>query len=496
VTTAESVPASDPNDILTIPTPATPAATPMPTEPATPAADVTNVTLQELADLAEAKESLRKKYAQSKSIQATVKIDEVGINDEKLVSVACRVKSGKATKFTFLLQPDQMTECWSKLSPGQTVTLRTGSEQFYSLWVITELGPNPAPILRAEDLAAEFTADASSAVQSYWQRVIYVTGEVAEAPTEFDVKLKGDGKHQLRVGRDAGNLALEKPFQALKVGQAVAFQCVGGGYNDDGLVSLSNALLIRGEFPAKDMTNAKSLEDRTPTLVEEVLAQKPDVRVSAIELYREFDDDADAAWEKYGGKALEVTGPIESFATRSAGDEIRMNSGDPQKTYVASLLERKPWQKYVPGQQVVLRGYVHWRSAPLHDAVVVEAEPLPEPLKSYNASDLVQEYLKNPAAFNDRDTALWLEVTGTIATMDDDRNGCRLSADDGYTIACRWRTTQFSNWTPELGRIHKHEVGDTIRVLARFEAGEEDEKTLHLQDAWERSSAPDETAKP
>jgi hypothetical protein len=118
-------------------------------------------------------------------------------------------------------------EPWNKYSPGQKVKLQGDWPEFAitaSLidCTIVEAGPNPAPVLTAEELAKESSADAEATIKKYDKKWLVLSGEIVGKETNdvgaATLELKGDGKTKVRASFTAFEKDITDP---LKVGQKV-----------------------------------------------------------------------------------------------------------------------------------------------------------------------------------------------------------------------------------------------------------------------------------
>jgi hypothetical protein len=120
-------------------------------------------------------------------------------------------------------------EPWASVSKGQKVTIKgawlqsRGSASLEGC-VIVEKGPNPATVLTAEQLAAEYAAGRQAAINKYKEKYLIVTGEVvtkdenrAGAPV---LRLKGTDKVSVDCGFTADDEA-KKAVEPLAAGHKV-----------------------------------------------------------------------------------------------------------------------------------------------------------------------------------------------------------------------------------------------------------------------------------
>jgi hypothetical protein len=120
-------------------------------------------------------------------------------------------------------------EPWANVSKGQQVTVKgvwPESRLGVSLarCVIVDRGPNPAAVLTAEQLAAEYAADRAATVNKYRGKDVIVTGVIAaKATTDTgapSVCLKGNDKVRVECGfTDLAND--KKVVEPLAAGQQV-----------------------------------------------------------------------------------------------------------------------------------------------------------------------------------------------------------------------------------------------------------------------------------
>jgi hypothetical protein len=129
---------------------------------------------------------------------------------------------------------DQTDDFAARYGIGQTVKLRGTVGMFKEfefsdpkkefLWWVVDAGPNPVPIMKAEDIAREFTVDAAKAEEKFGNRGCYVVGQVIEivekAGDYVDVNVKGQDDLNLRL---TTNVQLIEDLK-LKPGSKIQFQ--------------------------------------------------------------------------------------------------------------------------------------------------------------------------------------------------------------------------------------------------------------------------------
>lgn len=84
---------------------------------------------------------------------------------------------------------------------------------------------------------------------------------------------------------------------------------------------------------------------------------KPDFKISAAALEKEFEADEASAAAKYINKVIEVTGPVASMAP---GDHqnlsISLGTGNPVSAVICTLAKPDDPSKYREGQEITVRG--------------------------------------------------------------------------------------------------------------------------------------------
>jgi tRNA_anti-like len=168
-----------------------------------------------------------KKY-EGKMIELKGELNSIGLNDEGIAWVSLRTGNKIANTEVEGTVSCQLLEKnpWAKLGRGQTVTLRGRLNSGWGFALVEstllELGPNPAIILSASDLAKEYGADKGKTLEKYEKKSLIVDGEIASKDEKSrSITLKADGKLQILCGGGFTNSKPAEIFGPLKVGQRV-----------------------------------------------------------------------------------------------------------------------------------------------------------------------------------------------------------------------------------------------------------------------------------
>lgn len=187
---------------------------------------------------------------------------EVANVDMYAVYLKLPAKEGEPDSCGFLLRlkPGDESVQLAQCSPGQKVTLRgeytTDAEDFR--WKIVETGTNPAPIVKATELAAAYAADAEATNKKYADHFIYLVGEISEVvDTEISgngLKLKGDGDVVLMCYISKVDLADMK----VKAGDPVQLLC-SYHVEQDAAPTLTDCQHVTTALPMSGVTYAKEI---------------------------------------------------------------------------------------------------------------------------------------------------------------------------------------------------------------------------------------------
>lgn len=93
------------------------------------------------------------------------------------------------------------TEPWGKVVPGQRIKIK-GQYQGGIGWalsscVFVEIGPSPAIMISAADLASEYSADPEAVRKKYTGKWLIVNGEIVAIRAYSEIVMNGDGKAQV-----------------------------------------------------------------------------------------------------------------------------------------------------------------------------------------------------------------------------------------------------------------------------------------------------------
>jgi hypothetical protein len=114
----------------------------------------------------------------------------------------------------------QDKEPWARVSPGSQVRVKgrwpeSPAEFILRDCTLVEVGPNPAPVLSAEQLAKEYAAGPEAANKKHRNEWLIIDGEVADKDKEWgtSIYLKGSGKVRVRCVVNPFEKQLFAPLQ-------------------------------------------------------------------------------------------------------------------------------------------------------------------------------------------------------------------------------------------------------------------------------------------
>ncbi|MDB5387966.1 MAG: hypothetical protein JWM11_3612 [Planctomycetaceae bacterium] len=459
------------------------------------------LTLPELGDALKADSQLTK--YQSSAIEVSLTVPQIDLSSAAITSHPSPKR--KTEQITFAINSID-PQPWARIAPGQRVKLCGWDAKLLGKykWDVVEVGPNPAPIVTAQALAAEFLRDGVIAAQKYYDHPIYVTGKVLERIRDRKSKrtiltLQGEGRMNVIVDYTLETDTFEEFAQAGNVMHLLAKVGVFNELNfSTGRVELFTGMPITVPFPDKNINYVDSIESRIRDQVSQMRSLTPDFKLTMEQLRTQIQDNFQNASKKYEAALVELSGTIKSFRSGELGDYIVLDFGDGTNAIDCRMLESEPWKPYVLGQKVSARGRFRLFQVPLilNDCLVVSSEPVAEGRKEFAVDELVSHCLNDQGSgsvsFRDKP----VEVYGTIEAFDEFAPGFQLKGANGYSIACQFPNPYSKTINPYRARFLKHAVGDHVRIQAKFDSHKEGLKVIHLSDAWERQSGMNETAKP
>jgi hypothetical protein len=89
----------------------------------------------------------------------------------------------------------------------------------------------------------------------------------------------------------------------------------------------------------------------------DITKTKPDYKITAIELQKEFDTDEQGASQKFGNKVLEVTGTISSINVSEGNNiNITLKTGNDMSSVICTLPSGPEITALKPGNSATIRG--------------------------------------------------------------------------------------------------------------------------------------------
>ena len=383
---------------------------------------------------------------------------------------------------TRLLINPKMPQPWASVAMDQEVTLRSGpsgSDEPY--WDILNPGPNQAPVLAAKDLAAQFQKGGILAVQKYDSRPVYVTGQVLQVQREgffHTITLQGSDSVNIQVLCESSPLT-----EAIKSRQTIH---VLGRVRKDTLdkapnspVILYQAVPITVPFPVPGIKYAESIDARIQDLITRTRQTTSAATLTADDYQSQ---DEPTLLKKYAGKLVEVSGTITRLTSYDNGDAIALLPAADAKSIHVVLIEPEPWKNHVIGQHVTVRGRMNNGAANgMHNAVIVQAKPQPEPLKLFTTAELVDAYSGDRENFIVQWTGRPMEVLGVLKSVDLNEGTFELAEDGAIPIVVK-----LPDAPAHKARFGKHKIGDRIQIMTVIDQFGSTFEVLRLNDAWDR----------
>lgn len=452
--------------------------------PAVPGTGDENVVVVDLKDL-QLKFDLESKYG-SQTIETSGAIDSLLPLEEGGTSILLKAGEGLAD---LVACPTAEASAWSRLGPGQSVTLqgKAGGNLGGFNWSVVKAGPNPCPVITSREFAAEFDRDPETARTKYDGQYFYVTGKVVEAPQEGGESTGYilEGSKRWPVKLTSPDLLSDYKWPVVETGRDFTAHCQFKPLLWDEW-SLPEELELQGlavtaPFPAAGVTYGKPL----PSLIEKdakVAAQMKetpaDIRAEATALLKELKDDRHAFYEKYKRKVAELTGPIVAFHTYNGRDKIRLGGLDLNCT----LSERSPWKTLVPGQHVTIRGRFDNIAIDVEflSCVVVKAEPPQTAIRQLTAADLLQMCRAAGDNFDKDWKGTVVKVTGKLVASEIEQFGStvELEGEDGKSVKILLASASHAKRIKFADR----EPGDSVSLLAQIDFLYDD--GLQLRGGW------------
>lgn len=221
-------------------------------------------------------------------------------------------------------------------------------------------------------------------------------------------------------------------------------------------------------LPKKDDAN-KEKHDTEP-------APKGDVlQATGQELMSVFEENRNLAIGKYSGQLVEVTSTIVEMGLSPVGDPFLVLEGIPlpiQKTFTCYTKAKEPWEQFVPGQMVTMKGRCHFvgNDIQFKDSVLVRAAATA--LAPVMVQDLLEAYEKKPEEADKLHGEQFRIVIGEVAKVE------RVEASGKAIITFKKGGKVGMTCSVEGGMIEraiKLKPGDKIKVMAKVRPYNADE---------------------
>jgi uncharacterized protein (DUF1330 family) len=205
-----------------------------------------------------------------------------------------------------------------------------------------------------------------------------------------------------------------------------------------------------------------------------MLEAVPDFSLKAETYYDDYQRDKQAAFKKYFGKVVELSGVVESMGQdpRAGRSFIHLRASEATHGVQCITLDPEPWATVSPGQTVRLKGT--WpketavSTATLGDCVFVKKGP--NPAIAISAVDLAKEYAADKDAAIKKYENKYLIVDGEIVHKETiSKRGTvtvALTGDGGVRVACFFTFVESVQSKPL-------QVGQRIKLIGTFVKPEE-----------------------
>ena len=134
----------------------------------------------------------------------------------------------------------------------------------------------------------------------------------------------------------------------------------------------------------------------------------------------EFVKDRTSAKTKFQGKEVTLTGKVQGFELTGEEEAQIILGNDSLNTVMCITAEKQPWASFSPGQLITVKGK---QSAEVTDPQLMECSispSQPNPAMKVAAKTLVEEYVANPAEFQDKYASKWLAIEGELIAVEKD----------------------------------------------------------------------------
>lgn len=345
---------------------------------------------------------------------------------------------------------------WLNVCRGQAVTIR-GVYASYIMFqcdltdcVVVKKGESPAITLSAEELAARFVADREALSERHLNKQIIVESEVLRIePAKVgpeSVFLKGTADTPIRCS--LGSFEGEQ-LPLLTVEKTARLRGTFTAFQDDAKPRLVDCFVL--DRPAR---NNLPRADAPPG--------EPIRRMSARELYRKYNDDLRGATKNFDGTIWQVSGVVSSMGNMVDGSSyvsLETVEDDPFGVLCITV-DKRPWARLCPGQQVTLRG--KWPDGP-HVPTLVETTIVgagPSPAKRITAEQLTAEYVQDLETASEKYEGYHRIVGKLLDKQRDEIDTASLLLDGGQNVRIK---CGFSVHNAE--QVQPLKIGDQVELL-------------------------------
>lgn len=423
----------------------------------------------------------------TQTVEVAGTIHSIGYISPELSMIFLNIARGRGGISSCVVQESQ---AWSRFAPGQEVTLR-GRAAKVSPYIgfayqVVKAGPNPAPILKAEDFAGEFAKDDSIARAKYRDRSFYLIGKVVsferKPDDESTVTLQGQPDLPMTLKMDDSFNLIGGSLAAGKIITAMCTPSVGWSY-DSGLNM--NAVAITVPMPVPNVVypaQVPSAADLNSPIAKAMREAKPDFQATVEELRTEYQQDSKAFDSKYKLKVIEVTGPMMHFSTDNESDYITLEDTAKFRGFACVLAESFPFDKVAPRQPVTVRArFDESVAVKLIDGIVVAISPLEPATRQLSADELVKACLQAGDAFATDWEKSIVEVTGKVgsASIEEYSAAIELAGADKSIVRV--------SMSPDYGRrakIDQLKAGQEIRLRGEIWKFDAESKEVDLLIGW------------
>jgi Leucine-rich repeat (LRR) protein/uncharacterized protein (DUF1330 family) len=200
--------------------------------------------------------------------------------------------------------------------------------------------------------------------------------------------------------------------------------------------------------------------------VEDLSKEEPEFKLTAVEFYKEYEADKDAAAKKYKGKVIELSGEAVTV-WRSGPNErhIELKSEKQFSGIRCEMADPMPWAKVLKGQAVKLKG--KWPASPyqamLIDCALVEAGEYKA--IAITAVELAKEYATDPEAAQKKYQDKYLVISGEVTAKEFNSAGAatiELKTDGKVKVTCIYTASEKDVTKPM-------KVGQKIKAVGEFQ---------------------------